>query len=32
MLHVIFLVDVPENARNAVIGHQKYKIFLEKDP
>jgi hypothetical protein len=28
----ITLVDASENARNAVIGHQKYKRFLGEDP
>ena len=29
---LITLVDAPENARNAVIEHQKYKTFLGEDP
>ena len=29
---LITLVDAPENARNAVIEHQKYKRFLGEDP
>jgi hypothetical protein len=28
----VTLVDASENARNAVIGHQKYKRFLGEDP
>ena len=29
---LVTLVDAPENARNAVIEHQKYKRFLGEDP
>jgi hypothetical protein len=29
---LVFLVDAPENPRNSVIEHQKYKGFLGEDP